>query len=102
MSPSMKLEQKVDIKFEKFNSKYNRIWEQLTNISIFVLTTVSGYLIALSTIQRNVNNILKIEFVNYILLMIGIILGFGYGILITHLLECRKQIKFIFEKYKIS
>ena len=98
----MKLEQKIEIKFEKFNSKYNRIWEQLTNISIFILTTVSGYIIALGAIQKNVNNILRLDVVNYILLVIAILLGIGYGILVTHLLECRKQIKIIFEKYQIN
>ena len=98
----MKEEQKIDIKFEKFNSKYNRIWDQLTNISIFVLTTISGYLIALGAIQRNVNNILRLDVVNYILLTIAILIGIGYGILTTHLLECRKQIKIIFEKCNIN
>lgn len=98
----MKAEQKVEIKFEKFNSKYNRIWEQLTNISIFVLTTISGYIIALSAISKSVNNLIKFEIVNYILLGMGILIGIGYGILVTHLLDCRKQIKKIFDDNNIT
>ena len=94
--------QKIELKFEKFNSKYNRIWEQLTNISIFILTTVSAYIIALGAIQKNINNILRLETVNYILLTIAIIIGIGYGILTTHLFDCRKQIKIIFEKNNID
>ncbi len=97
----MKKEQQIDIKFEKYNSKYNRIWEQLTNIAIFVLTTISGYLIAISAIRKDINTILTLEQVNYILLSIGILLGISCGILISHLVSARKEIIKIVQENKI-
>ena len=95
-------EQQLDIKFEKYNSKYNRIWEQLTSIGIFTLTVVSGYLIAVASIQKNIETLLTIETVNYILLGMAIIMGSACSILITHLVSTRKEISKMLNEYHIA
>ena len=89
----MNQEKKDEIKFERFNSKYNRIWEQLTNIGLFVLATISVYIITLGTIEQKVDTALIITQVNYILLGIAVIVGLAGGVLITHLQFAGKEIR---------
>ncbi|MEK6861531.1 MAG: hypothetical protein AABY07_06180 [Nanoarchaeota archaeon] len=89
----MREEQKDEIKFERFNSKYNRIWEQLTNIGLFVLATVSAYIIALGTIEQRIDTVLTLTQVNYLLFGIAIVVGIASGVLITHLQFARKEIR---------
>jgi hypothetical protein len=43
---SLTIEDKVPIRFERLNSKYNRLWDQLTNICIFVFGSLVAYSIA--------------------------------------------------------
>ena len=93
--------QQLDIKFEKYNSKYNRIWEQLTNLGIFIFTVISGYLIAVASIQRNIETLITLETVNYILLGMAVIMGSACSILITHLINSRKEVNRILNDHEV-
>ncbi len=92
----MKEELKIQIIFEEYNSKYNRIWEQLTNLGIFVLSAVVGYVIAIGSIEKNVGMILTIERVNDVPIFIVLFLGIGVMILVTHLILTRNDMKRLF------
>ena len=88
----------IELKFEKVNSKYNRIWEQVTNISLFVLTAFVAYIIALMTRVENIDTQLTIDYANYILLVIAFLVAIVYTILVVHLVKARNEIKKIFEE----
>ena len=43
---SLPVNERLQIKYDKLNTKYNRLWEQTTNISLFILASVVAYSIA--------------------------------------------------------
>lgn len=98
----MKEEQKLQIRFERYNSKYNRIWEQVVNMGLFILATTVAYVIAVGSIQKDVKTLLNIENVNYSLMVIAIIIGVCMSILITHLSFSRKELKKMLQENKID
>jgi len=83
----------LDFKFERQNSKYNRIWEQLTNIGIFIFTVIAGYIISLLAVEKGVKSVVTITQVNYTLFAMTVLLALACGILITHLIFARNEIK---------
>lgn len=87
--------EKLQLNFEKSNSKYNRLWEQLTNIVLFILASAIAYLITYLQINTNTyptleaniraSNLLNIA--TKILLAAAIIIAVGVGFLLAHLIS---------------
>ena len=98
----MKIENKIHFKYDRINSRYNRLWEQITSFGIFILATISAYLIALGTIEKDVPTILSLTQINYILLFLGIILALAYGILCTYLVMTRKELTKLFNEHELD
>ena len=71
-------------------------------MGIFVLATISAYVIAIGSVQKNVETQLSIEKVNYILLGVAILLAVGMSFLLSHLFFSRKEIKKIMQENKIN
>ena len=61
-----------DIIFERLNSKYNRLWEQLTNISVLLIEVIVAYFLAVMAYETNTPT--KLITFNYITLLIFIII----------------------------
>ncbi len=38
----MKEEQKKQIQYDRINTRYNRLWEQVSNTGLFVLTVITA------------------------------------------------------------
>jgi len=98
----MELEQRLQIKYDRTNTRYNRLWEQITNIGIFVLATIIGYIIALGSVERGIQTILTLERVNYMLFSVAVLMAFISGILSTYLIMTRKELSKLFREYKID
>lgn len=90
--------QRVALRFERYNSKYNRIWEQLTTIGIFVFTLVSVYLVAVASFERNIDTFLTLDILGYFFLGIIALMGVVSSILIVHLLRARNDLHWIFHE----
>ena len=98
----MKEEQRLDLQFEKYNSKQNRLWEQVTTLSIFILTSLVAYVIALVAIDKNLKAQLTISLANYVLLSIIVIVTIAMSVLSTHLVDARNHVKKICTEHHIS
>lgn len=46
MSFKISYSDKITLRYDKLNTKYNRLWEQVTNIGLFILATIIAYSIA--------------------------------------------------------
>ena len=95
----MNKDEKINLTFERYNSKYNRIWEQLTNIILFTFASIVAYLIAFLGYKNEPEYITIFTSVTYILLVMFIFIAFGMGILITHLVNCGKKVHSIEKTY---
>jgi len=98
----MNIEQKQQIIYDRVNTRYNRLWEQVTNTGLFVLTVIAGYLIALKSVEKNLETILTLDQVNYILLFLAIIVGIISAVLMAYLIFTRKELNKFFNKNHIE
>ncbi|MEK6936395.1 MAG: hypothetical protein AABW67_06425, partial [Nanoarchaeota archaeon] len=62
---------KFQIKYDKLNTKYNRLWEQCTNTSFFILASIIAYSIAY--LQFKTENQTIIIFLSNIILPVTLI-----------------------------
>lgn len=62
---------KFQIKYDKFNTKYNRLWEQCTNTALFILASIIAYSIAY--LQFKTENQTIIIFLSNIILPVTLI-----------------------------
>ncbi len=94
--------------FEKNNSKYNRIWEQLTNLSIFFTGTLLTYFAAFYAVVSDgaiFNDSQKVVWFNkmsmaYGLILITIIISVVY--LMIHLWRARTELQGLFKKWNLA
>ncbi len=98
----MKAEQKVLIQFERYNSKYNRLWDNAINLGIFVFATLAAYIIAIGSVEKKIEPILTIQNVNYLLLLMGIIIAAAMATLMNHLRMTKRKLDRIFKKNDIN
>lgn len=48
--------EKLPIKYDKLNTKYNRLWEQSTNIILFIIASIVAYsIVYIQYIMENPN-----------------------------------------------
>ena len=93
----------LSIKYDKINTKYNRLWEQVTNIALFLLAALVAYSIA--SIQYINENPLKwTAFMNsllvpLVLLLVPVILILA--ILLALLILTGKDLHHFLNKQKI-
>lgn len=93
---------RIQIKYDKLNTKYNRLWEQVTNIGLFVLASVIAYSIAY--LQYNVENktvllFLKQVIIQLVIIALPIILIFGSFLAL--LFTTREELKKVLNDNKI-
>ena len=98
----MNKDERIKLTFDRLNSKYNRIWEQLTNITLFTLASIVAYLISFLGYKNEPYYIIIFTRVTYILLTMFAFITFGAGMLITHLVNCGKKVHFISKQYGIE
>jgi uncharacterized protein YneF (UPF0154 family) len=98
----MKPEAKQEIEYDRINTRYNRLWEQITNISLVIITVITGYLIALKTIEKNISSILTLTQVNYILLFMFILVLIPLVIFVGYLFWTRKELTRFLSKHDIQ
>lgn len=102
--------EKLLLDFQKCDSKYNRLWEQLTNIILFILASAVAYVIGY--VQVNTNTYLSLQdslrasnllnFVTKILIASGAILSIGIGFLLAHLISAGLHIHKIMREQEIN
>lgn len=93
------LQKYSEITFERLNSKYNRLWEQLTNIGILIIQVITGFLIGLLTYQGDTPQ--RIIFLNYITLFIfTIIVGLSLAMAKLELerTQTKRDLLYLLEK----
>ena len=79
------------IKYDKINTKYNRLWEQLTNMSLFIVASFIAYSIAY--LQDNTVSItVFLTKIIIPLLIVLSILSLTFGILLTLLVQTGKKL----------
>lgn len=98
----MRQEQKEHISYDRINTRYNRLWEQVTNIGLVIITVTTGYLIALKTVDKNISTILTLAQVNYILLGIAIGIVVPSTLFLGYLFLTRKELTKFFNKHSIE
>lgn len=52
-----------DLLFERYNSKYNRLWTQITDFVILACQTVLGYIFAIMAIEKLSQEIFVYSFI---------------------------------------
>lgn len=98
----MKLEVKKQIEYDRINTRYNRLWEQVTNTGLVIVTVATGYLIALKTIEKDIASILTLTQVNYILLFMFILVLIPLTIFFGYLFWTRKELTRFFNRNSID
>lgn len=89
------------IKYDKINTKYNRLWEQLTNMSLFILASFVAYSIAY--LQDNTINVaVFLTKIIIPLLVVLIFLTLTFGILLTLLVQTGKKLHDFLKSNKIN
>lgn len=106
------ISEKSRLIFEKQNSKYNRIWEQLTSLSLFFIATFLAWLgvwydlttkIADSPSRAAVIqnlSVFHLVTLSYGAILMVITLSVVY--LLSHLFRAREKIRELFKKNKMS
>jgi len=101
----MRNEEKLKLYFEKCNSKYNRLYGQLTNIGIFTLSTIILYMVWRIPYQYNIKTIedaLILEQVTQVYAGIWILLAFIIGVLLTNLIISAIRVHIIIRENRPS
>lgn len=72
-----KMELSTDFIFERYNSKYNRLWGQINDCFLLMVQIIIGYIFALMALDSVsiVRWIYSFYFVTIILLFLSIIIG---------------------------
>ena len=85
----MKENEKLQIYFERYNSKYNRIYEQLTNIILVLIGSIAGYFIwkiSAEMSAKNIQDFIIINQVTKIYFYVWVLLAFSVGVLSANLI----------------
>lgn len=92
---------RIGIKFDRLNSKYNRLWEQLTNLFIFVFASFVAYsVLYLGNFTYTPFSIFLTKcLIHLVILVFPIVILFS--IISTTLYFTKKEINIILRKYKI-
>lgn len=94
---------KLQIRYDKLNTKYNRIWEQLTNIGLFVLASFIA--LAIAYVQYNLDY--RLSFNAFLIKIIWLIIGIAVlisiisGCLFTLLVLTGRDLHSLLRKNKI-
>lgn len=80
--------------FDRFNSKYNRLWGQITDLGILSIQILTGYLFAL--LALNTNSPSRFLLINYTTLLVFIV------VLVITLAMGRLEWERIITKRKLS
>lgn len=110
---SLKILEKKKLLLERYNLKYNRLWETITGIFLFFITTFLAYYILqydlrirLLTTELSLNKVLFFQEIfqklNLIYVLVLLIIAFIGTILSTILLKTRQEIKKIYEFFEIN
>lgn len=82
---SLSADTKKQIKYDKLNTKYNRLYNQLTSICLFVLATIVAYSISYIEYSKSNNPHITIFLTKIIipLLILIISISIVYGVMTT-------------------
>jgi|SRR3989344_3072589 len=90
-----------DIIFERLNSKYNRLWEQITNVLILNVQIISAYFIGILAYNTsNPSNNIMFGSITLLVTIIIIGLSLATGRLELERTETKKDIMLFFNKLK--
>jgi len=66
--------------FDRLNTKYNRLWQQLTDLFILEVQILAGYSFAvLAYNTSNINSITLLQVISLVVLFIFVLVGFFMG-----------------------
>lgn len=95
---------RLQLKYDKINTKYNRLWAQVTDIVLFVLTSFVTYSAAYIgyTLLGNPGliTVFLIKLLS-ILLPLVIVVALAFGSLVTLLISTGKELHILLNKNKI-
>ena len=93
------LQKYKEIIFERLNSKYNRLWEQLTNIGILIIQIITAFLVGLLTYQSNApKNIISFNYVTLYIFAIIIGLSLAMGKLELERTQAKRDLLYFLNK----
>ena len=101
---SWTIKEKVPILYDKLNSKYNRIWEQLTNIGLFILASfIAVYITYIQYVtDKSLDITIFLTKVLLILIPLLLIVAVCSAILLTLLISTGFRLYHLLKKYKIG
>lgn len=98
-------ELRISICFDKLNSKYNRLWDEIINITLFIFASVVAFAILFIQEQQS-QNLTWLSFiiktVPYTTLFIIIFFTVISTVLITSLIQTKLKLISFLKKHEIS
>jgi len=88
-----------DLIFERLNSKYNRLWGQLTNMSILFVQIIAGYVFGI--LAYDTSNVGSLTMFNYATLFVfAIVMGLSLAVgrLELERVKTRRDLKYFLER----
>ena len=99
----MKEHEKLKIYFERYNSKYNRLYEQLTNIILVLIGSIAGYFTWKIPTELNATTFKELFIINKvteIYFYVWILLAFSIGVLGTNLVTSGIRVHYVMRYLK--
>ena len=92
---------RCQIKYDKLNSKYNRLWEQCTNIILFIFASIVAYSIAYLEYSENKGFVIFLAKIIIPVVIISIPILLVLGGLLALLFNTGQQVRNLLKENKI-